>query len=101
MTAARECDVTLMTGCVDARDIDLGDLPSGVIRCLACHGNGKRRQNYIEGKFTGRCDLCDATGFVYQHTARAVPPSVVNQIAVAAGVTVRPSSMYGNDWRRP
>lgn len=88
-------------GCLDARDLKFKGIPVGVVVCLTCHGNGKYRQYYIEGRMVGRCDSCDANGFVYQHTARAVPFSVTNQIAVASGLNVRRFDIYGLDWTKP
>ena len=100
MSSTREY-IHITTGCLDARDIAFRGVPDGVIACLSCHGNGKRVQRYIEGRFTGPCDLCQATGFVYRDTARPVPLSVTNQIAVASGVSFRQFHAFGIDWSRP
>ena len=90
--------VSLGSGCADARDLKFEGVPESIVICPFCHGNGKRRQRYIEGRMTGRCDFCDVSGFVYRDTSRGVPESVLNQIAVASGLRYRRYEMYGIDW---
>lgn len=92
--------VSITTGCLDARDIQFKCLPEGVEPCYFCHGNGKYRQTYMEGRFTGSCDFCGTSGFVYKATQRGVPISVTNQIAVANNLDVKLYPMYGLDWRK-
>ncbi len=92
--------VYICQGFTDARDLAFKGIPVGVEICPSCRGNGKRVQRYLEGAMTGRCDFCDANGFVYTDTARPVLPSVTNQIAVASGVDFRRSDIYGIDWRQ-
>lgn len=93
--------VYIAEGCVDARDIDF-KMPDGIERCSICHGNGKYVQRYIEGRLSGPCDWCQGSGFKYKDGdwRRGVPGSVVNQIAVASGVTYRHFQAHGIDWRQ-
>ena len=91
--------VFIVDGCLDARDIEFKGIPERVELCPICLGNGRRRQRYIEGVMSGPCDFCDATGFVYKETARGVPMSVTNQIAVASGVRVKRFYSHGLDWK--
>lgn len=93
--------ISITPGCLDARDIEFICLPAGVEVCPSCLGNGKYKQHYIEGRMTGRCDFCDANGFVYTSTAKPVPESVTNQIAVANNLNYRRYDIYGLDWSRP
>ena len=93
--------VYISQGCIDARDINF-KMPETVDRCFACHGNGRRVQRYIEGTMSGECDWCDGAGFRYRgdpKCSRGVPDSVINQIAVASGVTFRRFQAHGLDWR--
>ena len=92
--------VHITQGCLDARDIEFSGIPSAVEICPSCKGNGKRVQHYIEGLMTGRCDFCDANGFIYSGTAKAAPFSVTNQIAVASKVECKRFDIYGLDWRK-
>lgn len=95
--------VYIADDCLDARDIEFKGIPPGVELCPICHGNGKYVQRYLEGRMTGPCTgyaCCDASGFVYTDTARAVPISVTNQIAVASGLTYRRFESHGLDWSR-
>jgi hypothetical protein len=95
--------VYIAKGCLDARDLEFKGIPPGVQICPMCHGNGKYVQRYMEGRLTGSCTgyaCCDVTGFVYIDTARAVPISVTNQIAVASGLVYQRFDIYGLDWRR-
>lgn len=92
--------VYITQGCLDARDIEFKGVPAMVEICPMCHANGKHVQHYREGKMTGPCDFCDAAGFVYKGTARGVPISVTNQIAVASVVKFQSFFAYGIDWTR-
>lgn len=92
--------VSITQGCLDARDIKFKGIPEGIEICPLCKGNGKWYQHYMEGKFTGACTLCDAKGFVYTATAKPVPVSVTNQIAVASGMTYKRFDIYGLDWKK-
>lgn len=93
--------VYIAQGCADARDIEFKSIPVGIQVCPSCEGNGKRVQRYLEGRMTGPCDFCSATAFVYMDTARPVPTSVTNQIAVANGLEFRRFEAHGIDWRTP
>jgi hypothetical protein len=90
--------VYITQGCLDARDIKFEGVPVMIEICPLCHANGKRVQYYMEGKMTGPCDFCNAAGFVYKDTARGVPLSVTNQIAVASGVKLQSFFAHGIDW---
>lgn len=91
--------VYITQGCNDARDLEFKGIPPGIEVCPSCHGNGKRLQRYLEGRMSGPCDFCDANAFVYTNTARPVPDSVTNQIAVASGLSVRRFHAHGIDWK--
>ena len=93
--------VCIANECIDARDVVFTGIPAGIETCPMCHGNGKRVQRYLEGRMMGPCDFCDATAFVYTHTAKPVPISVTNQIAVASGLSFRRFDAHGIDWRLP
>lgn len=93
--------IYITPGCVDARDLVFSGIPETVSFCLICHGNGKYKQWYIEGQSTGPCGLCESTGFIYKASERAVPLSVLNQIAVASGLEYRRYELYGIDWKIP
>lgn len=92
--------VYVREGHIDARDIKFKCIPACVSICPMCEGNGKYVQRYIEGSMTGSCDMCKTSGFVYDHTAKGVPISVTNQIAVANRLEFDHSTMYGIDWRK-
>lgn len=96
---ARE-SVYITQGCADARDLAFKCVPDPVAVCPLCHGNGKRRQWYLEGMMTGPCDFCAVSGFIYRNTSKGVPISVTNQIAVASGYSFRRFEMCGIDWQR-
>lgn len=92
---------------LDFRNIDSPKLPSGIIACFSCHGNGRKMQRYCDAPtMMGVCDsyLCGGTGFMYEHTCRGVPASVTNQIAVMNGLEQsmpwRGVPMYGLQWKR-
>lgn len=94
--------VYIARGCADARDLGFTGIPDGIVVCPSCHGNGKRLQWYCDApRMTGPCDFCKTTGFVYSETARPVPISVTNQIAVASGLGFRRFDSHGIDWTRP
>ena len=90
--------VYIVSGCLDARDLEFKGVPDAVMVCPFCLGNGKRKQWYLEGRSTRPCDFCDVSGFVYKATCRGVPISVTNQIAVASGLRFRRFQTHGIDW---
>lgn len=95
-------DVYIEKPNLDAQDILFDKLPDGIATCWSCRGNGKRKQRYCDAPaMTGRCDWCQASGFRYEETGKAVPASVVNQIAIAHDLHVQHYDMYGNNWTKP
>lgn len=99
--------VYIESGHLDFRDIKSPKLPSGVIVCFSCLGNGKKVQRYCDAPtMTGPCDsyLCGGNGFMYTDTCRGVPASVTNQIAVMNGLDQttpwKSVPMYGLSWKR-
>ncbi len=63
------------------------DTPELVCACPYCKGEGEYVQSYLEGRFTGPCQICKGARFVYRSSGVPVPKSVRAQIETMNGVT--------------
>lgn len=53
--------------------------------CGICHGHGEYVQRYLEGRMTGGCDYCEATGLTQGSGVKCgAPDSVREQVLEAA-----------------